>query len=137
MSRHRTDPGGGARVALTVAATAAVIMLAGVGGTALFLALTSASPRSAPSTPSASQVVSSKTLSLKITGPECHVFVRVPGGEVLLDQTMHTGEWARFDEPQLELVLSDGSAAEVYVDGVLQPRGTAGARQEFEISKTA
>jgi hypothetical protein len=146
MSRHRTDTGGGGRVALTVAASAAGITLAGVGGTALFLALSSASPQSAPATPSASsapatpsasEVVSGKTLSLKIIGSECHVFVRIPGGEVLLDRVLRHGEWARFDDPQLDVVLTDGSAAEVYLNGVLQPRGAAGARQEFAVSKTA
>ena len=151
MSRHRTDPGAIGRVALTVAAIAAVIALAGVGGSALFLALTSAPQRSSPSTsspPTSSPSTSSpstssspansyaQTLTVKVIGPECHVFVSVPGGEVLIDQTLQHGESVRFDDPQLAVVLSDGGAAEVHLNGTLQRRGTPGLRLEFEVSKT-
>jgi hypothetical protein len=141
MSRHRTDPGAGGRLALTVAAIAAVVALAGVGGSALFLALTSAPQRSSPSTSIPSTSSSSadsyaRTLTVKVTGRECHVFVSVPGGEVLIDRTLQHGESVRFDDPQLAVVLSDGGAAEVHLNGALQRRGTPGLRLEFEVSKT-
>jgi hypothetical protein len=129
---------------LTVAAIAAVIALAGVGGSALFLAVTSAPQRSSPSTsappsPSTSSSPADsaiRTLTVKITGRECRVFVSVPGGEVLLDQILQHGESVFFDDPHLAVVLSDGGAAEVRLNGVLQSPGTPGLRRQFEVSKT-
>ncbi|MGI8336026.1 hypothetical protein ACRYCC_39305 [Actinomadura scrupuli] len=138
MARHRTDPGGGGRVAMTVAASAAVIALAGVGGSALFLALTAETPSPSALPASATSTASpARTLTVTVTGPECHVFVSVPAGEVLLDRTLRRGESVRFDDPRLALVLSDGGAAQVYLNGVLQAPGAAGARQEFSVSRAA
>jgi hypothetical protein len=122
---------------LTVAASAAVIALAGVGGSALFLALTADDPSpSALPASSTSSASPARTLTVTVTGPECHVFVSVPAGEVLLDRTLQRGESVRFDDPRLAVVLSDGAAAQVYLNGVLQPAGSAGARQQFNVSRT-
>jgi hypothetical protein len=123
---------------MTVAASAAVIALAGVGGSALFLAVTAKTPSpTALPAAGASTASPARTLTVTVTGPECHVFVSVPAGEVLLDRTLRQGESVRFDDPRLAMVLSDGGAAQVYLNGVLQPAGTAGARQEFTISRAA
>jgi hypothetical protein len=75
--------------------------------------------------------VSALTLSVTVTGPKCQVFVRVPGGDILVNRSLTRGESVRFEEPQLSVVLGDASAAQVFVNGKLRPPGKAGERVAF------
>jgi len=63
------------------------------------------------------------TLAVEVTGAQCLVFVRRPGGEVLVNQTLTKGQSVRFDGPPFDVVLGDARAATVYVRGRPQPAG--------------
>jgi hypothetical protein len=80
----------------------------------------------APATP-----VAAVTLTVTVTGAQCQVFVRVPGGDILVNRSLTRGESVRFEEPQLSVVLGDASAAQVFVNGKLRPPGKAGERVAF------
>jgi hypothetical protein len=77
----------------------------------------------------------SVTLTVTVTGAECQVFVRVPGGDILVNRSLVRGQSVRFDEQNLSVVLGDGSAAQVYVNGKLRPPGKAGQRVAFVATK--
>jgi hypothetical protein len=79
--------------------------------------------------------VSALTLSVTVTGPKCQVFVRVPGGDILVNRSLVRGQSVRFEERQLSVVLGDASAAQVYVNGRLRPAGKAGQRVAFTALK--
>jgi hypothetical protein len=64
-------------------------------------------------------------LAIEVTGPQSLVFVRRPGGEVLVNQTLTTGQSVHFDRPPFDVVIGDPSAAKVYVHGRLRPVGPA------------
>lgn len=75
--------------------------------------------------------VAAVTLTVTVTGAKCQVFVRVPGGDILVNRNLLRGESIRFEEPQLSVVLGDASAAQVYVNGALRPPGKPGRRDAF------
>lgn len=62
-------------------------------------------------------------LSIEVTGAQCLVFVRRPGGEVLVNQTLTTGQSVHFDGPPFDVVIGDPAAAKVYVRGRVRPAG--------------
>ncbi|SIO86099.1 hypothetical protein BQ8420_10280 [Nocardiopsis sp. JB363] len=61
-------------------------------------------------------------LYIRVVGESSDVFVRVPGGDVLLDQELQQGNSVHYpDNAQgLEVTIGDPSAVEVYVNGVEQ-----------------
>lgn len=71
------------------------------------------------------------TLQLNVTGDRSRVFVRIPGGDVLLDDTLTHGRHAEFDQAALDVVISDGGAVQVTVDGRQRPLGKSGQRLQF------
>jgi hypothetical protein len=75
------------------------------------------------------------TLTLTVTAPRCQVFVRVPGGDILVDRDLQRGQTVRLDEQRLSVVLGDAAAARVYVNGHLRPAGEPGRRAEFIAQK--
>jgi hypothetical protein len=79
--------------------------------------------------------VAAVTLTVTVTGAKCQVFVRVPGGDILVNRNMLRGESVRFEEPQLSVVLGDASAAQVFVNGRLRPPGKSGQRAAFVATK--
>jgi Domain of unknown function (DUF4115) len=79
--------------------------------------------------------VSALTLTITVTGPKCQVFVRVPGGDILVNRSLVRGQSVRFDERQLSVVLGDAGAAQVYVNGRLRPGGKSGQRVAFTAVK--
>ena len=80
--------------------------------------------------------VAAVTLTVTVTGAKCQVFVRVPGGDILVNRSLARGESVRFEEPQLSVVLGDASAAQVYVNGKLRPPGKAGQRAAFVAARS-
>jgi hypothetical protein len=74
-------------------------------------------------------------MTLTVTGASCQVFVRVPGGDILVNRSLTRGQSIRFDEQRLSVVLSDASAARVYVNGRLRPLGKPGERVAFTVLK--
>lgn len=85
-------------------------------------------PESAPHTTAATPTA---TLALTVIGPRCQVFVGVPGGDIIVNRTLMRGESVRFDDPRLNVVLSDAGAVQVYVNGVRRPPGEPGRRTAF------
>lgn len=79
-----------------------------------------------PSAAASAAPASPVTLALTVTGAKCQVFVRVPDGDILVNRNLLRGESVRLDERRLSVVLSDGSAARVWVNGTLRPAGKAG-----------
>ncbi|RBQ21404.1 hypothetical protein DP939_01430 [Spongiactinospora rosea] len=88
-------------------------------------------PVPAPSTVTTSPAAT-PTVYIECRADRCGtVFVRVPGGDVLLDRELLRGEQASFTEPKLDVVLADASALRVEVNGVPRPPGEPGERQAF------
>lgn len=121
-----------------------------VGGIALFGALTSgpagpqttgptataASTRAAKpqETPQSSTPVRPPTLQIKVTGAPTRVYVAVPGGDpsgLKLNGLLNTGEVRRFDDARLDVVVTDGAAVEVSINGEVQAKGRPGQRQNW------
>lgn len=71
------------------------------------------------------------TLQLSVTGAQSRVFVRIPGGDVLLDDTLTHGRHAEFNQPALDVVIYDAGAVKVVVDGKQRPMGQSGQREQF------
>jgi hypothetical protein len=76
-------------------------------------------------------------LVLRVVGREARVLVRATGGQVLLNGVLQQGDVRRFDRPRLDLVVYDGSAVQVAVNGVQQHRGLPGQRKVYRIRKAA
>lgn len=71
------------------------------------------------------------TLQLSVTGAKSRVFVRIPGGDVLLDDTLTHGRHAEFNQAALDVVIYDAGAVQVTVNGKPRPMGKAGQREQF------
>ncbi len=124
------------------AALAGVIVLVGAAGFAGYGIWTRAhdpvhSVRhvSAPATTPTPTPTHPPTVAFTVTGPSCQIFVSVPGGDILVNRVFTRGESAQFDDPRLNVVLSDASAVRVYVNGHLRPPGRPGARAEFDAAR--
>ncbi|GAA4181841.1 hypothetical protein GCM10022252_06830 [Streptosporangium oxazolinicum] len=63
------------------------------------------------------------------------VFLKVTGGDVLLDREMALGERFRSFDPKVDVVLADSAAVRVQVNGAVRSPGKAGERQEFTVSR--
>lgn len=96
---------------------------------------TSAAPSPRPTTAPSPTPAAAVTLALTVTGPSCQVFVRVPGGDILVNRSLVRGQSVRLDEQRLSIVLGDASAVRVYVNGKLRPAGKAGRRVTFTALK--
>ncbi len=154
MGRHvsaerRASPRSG--LAVASAGIAALICVSGFAGQRLWrrfgastpAALTASgrapapSPRS-PSGPDPAQRPASAapaTVAVTVTGPRCPIFVRVPGGDILVNSVLVRGRSVSFYDQRLSVVLGDASAARVYVNGRLRPPGSAGHRAEFTVAR--
>lgn len=82
-------------------------------------------------TRSGGAVATTPTLQLNVTGEKSRVFVRIPGGDVLLDDVLTHGRHAEFDQAALDVVIYDGGAVRVIVNGKQRPPGKSGERVEF------
>ncbi|GAA1007129.1 MULTISPECIES: RodZ domain-containing protein [Nocardiopsidaceae] len=58
-------------------------------------------------------------LHIRVTGESSDVFVRIPGGDVLLDQEVTQGQSVNYASAEggLEVTIGDPSAVEVFVHG--------------------
>jgi hypothetical protein len=62
-------------------------------------------------------------LTIEVIGAQCLVFVRRPGGEVLVNQTLTSGQSVHFEGRPFDVVVGDATAVKVYVNGRLRPVG--------------
>ncbi|GAB3882136.1 hypothetical protein [Microbispora bryophytorum] len=155
MGRHRSDPLGIARLALVGLAAVLLLAVIVVGAGALLSTFGSEEPGSGvASTPSPQPSAGSSTGPS--TGPSaepstpraptvrvvcraerCPVFVRVPGGDVLIDRDLTRGEEASYFQPELDVVLDDASTVQVFENGTVRSPGPAGERQAFSVKRSA
>ncbi|MEU4408214.1 hypothetical protein AB0F88_27155 [Streptosporangium sp. NPDC023963] len=63
------------------------------------------------------------------------VFLKVTGGDVLLDRELTRGEQFQAFDPKVDVVLADSAAVRVQVNGAVRSPGKAGERQEFTVSR--
>jgi hypothetical protein len=143
VGRHRSDPLGIARLALAGLAVVVLLALIGVGAKALISSLSSndtpvpgAPPAS--SAPPASQQPSAEkvpTVQVVCQADVCPVFVRVPGGDVLIDRDMARGEQASYFNPELDVVLGDAGTVQVFENGTARPAGQQGEREAFKVTR--
>ena len=68
------------------------------------------------------------TVVIECLEENCPVFLRVPGGDVLVDRELRAGETATYYEPRIDVVLYD--AGSVRVAGQRQGAGTRRERGE-------
>jgi eukaryotic-like serine/threonine-protein kinase len=141
---------------IAAAAVALAIALLVVGGVALWGAMTSApatpgpggskadppaASQSAPSgkskSPATSTVTGGDALVVRCRVAKCGVFISsVPDNDVLFNGNLGLGEERHADEPRMNLVVRDGGAVDVYINGKLQPRGAPGKRKYYTIIKS-
>ncbi|KAB8185914.1 hypothetical protein [Microbispora catharanthi] len=147
MGRHRSDPLGIARLALVGLAAVLLLAVIVVGARALLSTFGSEEPASgAASTPSARPSAEPSaepstprvpTVRVVCRADRCPVFVRVPGGDVLIDRDLARGEQASYFQPELDVVLDDASTVEVFENGTARSPGPAGERQAFSVKRSA
>ncbi|MEZ0076582.1 hypothetical protein [Planotetraspora sp. GP83] len=153
MGRHRSDPLGIARLALVGLAVLLLLALVVVGAKALFTSLgtevapTPGASASAPAAPAAPPATGSPGNTAQPSGTRvptvqficqadiCPVFVRVPGGDVLMDRDLSRGEQASYFEPELDVVLDDAGTVQVLENGKPRPAGQPGERQTFSVKR--
>ncbi|MFI7027965.1 hypothetical protein ACIBK1_04575 [Microbispora rosea] len=147
MGRHRSDPLGIARLALVGLVAVLLLAVIVVGARALLstfgseepasgaASTSSARPSAAPSAePSTPRV---PTVRVVCRADRCPVFVRVPGGDVLIDRDLARGEEASYFQPELDVVLDDASTVQIFENGTVRSPGPAGERQAFSVKRSA
>ena len=157
MGRHRSDPRGVSRILVVGLPVLALLALIAFGFASVIGSLiprnsgvtrASTEPAGAGSTgdsagdstgdpePSASrQADSVPTIVVECLAQVCPVFLRVPGGDVLVDRDLERGERAAYYEPRIDVVLNDAGAVRVIVNGVERRRGEQGERQTFTVER--
>ncbi|GLW09938.1 hypothetical protein Misp01_50670 [Microtetraspora sp. NBRC 13810] len=128
-----------ARLLLVGVAVVAVLMLIAVGVRALSATLSAApaeqvTPDAAPSDdpPPAPD----PTVFIECVQDRCgEVFVRIPGGDVLLDRELAGGEQVGFDDEKLDVVLADPDGLRVTVNGEPRTPAEPGERESFTVTR--
>ncbi|WP_182905206.1 hypothetical protein [Microbispora sp. H13382] len=146
MGRHRSDPLGIARLALVGLAVVLLLAVVVIGARALLSTLGSEEPAAgASSTPSAQPSAEPSaepsaprvpTVRVVCQSDRCPVFVRVPGGDVLIDRDLARGEQASYFQPELDVVLDDASTVQVFENGTARSPGPPGERQAFSVKRS-
>ncbi|GAA2421603.1 hypothetical protein GCM10010191_36480 [Actinomadura vinacea] len=134
------------RVMAVIALIGATVASCGIGATALIVGMMRESPGPSPTAPDGSSPgrapaaapppgVGSSTLVVRArTGP-CKIFVSVPGPNinVISDETLAAGDARQYDQPNLNAVVYDAAACEVWVNGERRPGGKPGERRSYTV----
>ena len=116
MGRHTSD------LRPTAHRSATILKIAGAAITVCLVAVTLYAVMSKHSSGSAAgKQAPPAALMIEVTGAQCLVFVRRPGGEVLVNQTLSSGQTVHFEGPPFDVVVGDATAVKVYVNGRLRP----------------
>ncbi|MFF0575314.1 hypothetical protein [Streptosporangium saharense] len=132
-----------ARLLLAALAVLALIALVVIGVRSLSGALSGGAPAPTPTeapspVPSAIEATEEPvpTVLVRCVRERCPtVFLRVAGGDVLINREMDDGEQVRSFEDRLDVVLADSASVSVLVNGEERPPGSPGERQEFTVSR--
>ncbi|WP_395107332.1 hypothetical protein [Actinomadura sp. SCN-SB] len=125
---------------MAAGAIAIAVALLAVGGYALWRAVDTAAdpvsagiaPQSSESRPASPTAV--PVLALAVTGTRTRVYVAKPGdGEILVSRVMARGETFVSDERRLAVVVEDGSAVRIRVNGKARPPAEPGVRVAFTV----
>ncbi|WP_017571030.1 DUF4115 domain-containing protein [Nocardiopsis halotolerans] len=104
-----------------VGAVALLVTLLALGGFFLYQSLpgTSVSANASGTSADGEETSDMGVLYIRVIGESSDVFVRVPGGDVLMDDTMTQGQSVNYPtaEKGLEVTIGDPGAVEVFVDG--------------------
>jgi hypothetical protein len=75
---------------------------------------------------------------VRARGGPCKIFVSVPGPtiNVLSDETLAPGDARQYDQPDLNAVVYDAAACDVWVNGERKPSGKPGERRSYTVQKT-
>ncbi|MFE3449790.1 hypothetical protein ACFXJ8_12735 [Nonomuraea sp. NPDC059194] len=140
MGRHRSDPMGMARLALIGLGAVLLVAAVVVGARALMGVLSAADPAPVVSaTPKASATAAERvpTLSVVCRAQTCPlVLVRVPGGDVLNDRDLSSGEEISFFDAELDVAVEDAGTVDITVNGTPRPTGKAGQRETFSVTRS-
>jgi hypothetical protein len=123
VGRHRNDPRGVGQVMAIVGAVVLLVTLVALGGYFLYRALpgtgTSVSANASEAAADAVESDEMGVLYIRVVGESSKVFVRVPGGDVLLDQELTQGSSVNYPDNAngLEVTIGEPTAVEVYVNG--------------------
>jgi len=141
VGRHRSDPLGIGRLALAGLAVVLLLAVIVIGARALLSTFEPGEPSAdGPSTPPVQPSATASTARVPTVrvvcrADRCPVFIRVPGGDVLIDRDLTRGEQASYFQPELDVVLDDASVVEVYENGTERPPGPPGRRQAFSVKR--
>jgi serine/threonine protein kinase len=153
LERALTGPRAGRRRPTTprtqmvtaIGLVAAVVLVCLVAATVLIVGMTRESPSTSPTasaagssataTPPAGSATS--TLVVRARSGPCKIFVAVPGPtiNVVSDETLEMGDARQYQQPNLNAVVYDAAACEVWVNGAQQPPGTPGERKSYTVQK--
>ena len=135
------------RVATVIALIGATVASCGIGATALVVGMMRESPGPSPTLPAGSSRtgdragappgVGSSTLVVRAGAGPCKIFVSVPGPtlNVLSDETLAQGDARQYDQPDLNAVVYDAAACDVWVNGERKPAGKPGERRSYSVRK--
>ncbi|WP_159941629.1 MULTISPECIES: RodZ domain-containing protein [unclassified Nocardiopsis] len=104
-----------------VGAVVLLVTLLALGGFFLYRSLpgTGVSASSSETVSDGEEPNNMGVLYIRVIGQSSEVFVRVPGGDVLLDQELSQGQSVNYvnADEGLEVTIGDPAAVEVYVHG--------------------
>ncbi len=127
-----------ARIVLIVIAVGALLSLVVVGVVGL---LTATDPIQAPDTPvppaASAQAARTAPATLQIACQveSCPVFVRIPGGDVLLNGQLTKGEQVAYFDGKLDVVLDDASLVKIWENGKPRPPAPPGEPASFTVTR--
>ncbi len=127
-----------ARIVLIVLAVGALLSLIVVGVVGL---LTATDPIEAPDTPvppaASAQAARTAPATLQIAcqADNCPVFVRIPGGDVLINGQLSKGEQVAYFDGKLDVVLDDASLVKIWENGKPRPPVQPGEPASFTVTR--
>jgi hypothetical protein len=116
VGRHNSGPRPTARRGATILKVAGAVITVCLVAVVLYAVTSKRSSGTA-----AGKQPAPPALVIEVTGAQCLVFVRRPGGEVLVNRTLSSGQSLRFEGPPFDVVVGDVAAVKVYVNGRLRP----------------
>ncbi|MFC5751994.1 serine/threonine-protein kinase [Actinomadura rugatobispora] len=135
------------RVVAVIALIGATVASCGIGATALVVGMMRESPGPSPTAPAggspadgavaAPPGAGSSTLVVRARSGPCKIFVSVPGPtiNVISDETLERGDARQYDQPDLNAVVYDAAACDVWVNGERKPGGKPGERRSYTVQK--